>query len=588
MKIPACIIIKDDQELPILKKAVASIKPYVDGIYITANGKEVSGIGSYCKDEGLHYSYLAWDNDFSAQRNFNFSQAPQDADYIFWMDTDDILYGAEHLREVAEIAKQNRHDLVFFTYWYGCLFNGEPSKQTLADIEMEHMRERLIRPGTHRWEGRLHETPIPISGARNNYTKFPYDPKNKPIAVMHTATIDKAFETMKRNKDILEIQLAEEREKGEADPRTLLNLMKIYAEDEKEENYPKVFEMGEEYLKKSGWDEERGTCCEQMAIVSGKMGNHKDAITYLHRAISEWPSQVLFYIRLAGEYFNVKNYRSAKHWLEIAGTMTAKQDTAGLFNFKAMKLMYTKLLVEVAYKVDRNLPLALQAARKLYEEDPTDANRDRMTFIANLNDLNEASQDAHKLAKYLKSIGREDSIGKMLNALPDEISTQPLFLRMRRDVTPPRRWERDEICYFANFGGNHFEKWDSTSLDKGIGGSETAVIRLAEEWVKQGYRVTVYGDPFIKGVQNGVNYLPWYYFNHKDSFNIFIQWRSWALSTEIKARKFYVDLHDVFSGIDITKEEEFHVDKFMVKSQYHRSLAPNIPDDKFTIISNGL
>lgn len=163
-----------------------------------------------------------------------------------------------------------------------------------------------------------------------------------------------------------------------------------------------------------------------------------------------------------------------------------------------------------------------------------------------------------------------------------------MFLKIRREVAPPRKWKDNEICYFANFGGKHFEPWDGTSLDKGIGGSETAVIRLADAWTKKGYKVTIYGDPMRKGDHNGVAYLPWYYFNYKDSFNIFIQWRSWALASQVKARKFYVDLHDVFSGIDVSSEDLEHIDSFMVKSKYHRSLAPNIPDEKFIVISNPL
>ncbi len=262
--------------------------------------------------------------------------------------------------------------------------------------------------------------------------------------------------------------------------------------------------------------------------------------------------------------------------------------TGGLKNLKAMKVLFAELLAKITYNVDHDPERASRVAEKLYQEFPNEETKNQMLFMADVADLNKACRNTHELAKYLKSIGDTRAIINILDSLPDAITTQPMFMRMRRDVAPPRKWGRNEICYFANFGGKHFEKWDSTSLDKGIGGSETAIIRLSEKWTEMGYKVTVYGDPYTKGEQNGVTYLPWYYFNYKDSFNIFIQWRSWALATQVKARRFYVDLHDVFSGIDISKEDMEHIDSFMVKSQYHRSLAPNIPDEKFTIISNSL
>lgn len=587
MKISACLIVKDNQELPKLHKAVYSIAPFVDGIYITANGKEVDKIEEYCAKNKLNYSYLKWDDDFAKQRNYNFSQAPQDSDYIFWMDSDDILVGGERLREVAEAAQRTGKDVVFFTYWYGCRFNGEPSPQTLADVEMEHMRERLIRPGTHKWVGRLHETPVPLDGVKNNYTKYPYD-KEHQVAIMHTATLEKAMENMERNKRILEIQLKEEREKGEADPRTLLYLIKIYAEEDDKVQWDKVIKYGEEYITKSGWDEERGTCYEYMSIVESKKGDYKKANQYLHEAIREWPHQPLFHIRLATTYYNLKQYRAAKQWMEFASSMDLDNKGANITNFKAMKVMFAELLVKLSYNVDRDVKKAMEASKMLFAEMPTKENKEQVLFMEDLNDLNDACHNVHLVAKYLDSIGDTKSIIKMLDVLPEEISSQPFGIKIRRNFTPPRKWMPNEICYFANAGQPHFEKWDPTSLETGVGGSETAVIRLSQELSNKGFHITVYGDPKKKGMYGNVKYLPWYEFNYKDSFQTFIQWRGWQLADKIKCKRFYVDLHDIYSPIDITPSQLKHVDKFMVKSDYHRGLAPLIPDDKFCIISNGI
>jgi hypothetical protein len=103
-----------------------------------------------------------------------------------------------------------------------------------------------------------------------------------------------------------------------------------------------------------------------------------------------------------------------------------------------------------------------------------------------------------------------------------------------------------------------------------------------------GYTVTVYGDPIKPCVINGVRYFPYYWFNRDDEFNILINWRSPMLVGKVKAKKLLIDLHDIFNPSDYTEERLRNIDKIMVKSRFHRELAPNIPDEKIVIISNCL
>jgi len=109
LKLAGCLIVKDDSELIPLSKAVNSIAPYMDGVFITSTGKEVSMIRVYCEKNNLHYSHKDWTKDFSATRNFNFDQAVahDSYDYLIWIDCDDLLIGGQYLRKVAEDAKTN-------------------------------------------------------------------------------------------------------------------------------------------------------------------------------------------------------------------------------------------------------------------------------------------------------------------------------------------------------------------------------------------------------------------------------------------------------------------------------------------------
>lgn len=590
MKIAACILCKNDSEFDLLVKSVNSIAPYVDGIFITTTGKEVSKVKVYCEHNKLNYSHFDWTDDFSAARNFNFDQAQKhdNYDFMYWQDTDDILVGAQHLREVAEAAIKNKIDVVFFSYWYGVAFEGEPSLATMKEVQLEHMRERLIKPGTNIWKGRLHETPVPVTGYEPKYIKYPYEPKERPVAVMHTATDTGLPEKMMRNKKILELQLEDEHKVGEADPRTLLYLMKIYSEIATKELCDKSIAMGKEYLSKSGWDQERGVCWEQMGIAYGKSGNDLEANKCFHASIAEFPYQVLVYIRLAQSYFNLRKYKECEHWMKMGAGLEIDNTGSDQTNIKAIKVGYAELLLNLNWNAKKDVQKALEAALMLYKENPTEGNKENLLYIQDANDLNEACRHVDQLSQYLHSIGEDKSIIGVLNSIPLAISTQPFAVSLRQRVAPPRRWLEDEICYFANFGGPFFEKWDAHSLEKGIGGSETAVIELAKEWTKLQWHVTVYGDPAKTGVDEfGINWMPWYYFNPRDSFNIFIQHRSWSLAGTIKCRKFYVDLHDIVSNANLELENIENIDKVFFKSKAHRALLTKLPQEKVMVVGNG-
>ena len=584
MKINLAIIVKDDSEVKKLSDCLDTIQPFVDGIFITATGKEVKKIERLCRERKFHYSYFKWVDDFSKARNFNFEQA-KDCDYILWLDSDDLFVGGEYLRDFAELSLKNGKDGVLLTYWYACDFNGEPSLKNLVDVEVQHPRERLLKPGTVNWVGRLHETPIRLKGAKDNYTYLKYTDES-PIAVCHTASIKDSHEKMQRNITILEKQLADEGE--EQDPRTLLHLVKIYAELNDKDLWTKGLDYCDKYMAKSGWDEERAVCMEYKGQLLQMLGLNDKAIDCFHSGIKEYPHNPLLYLRLASAYYNKGQYRNAERWLEHAMMIDLDNIGSTIVNFKAMKVMTAELMFKLAWNVKKDVDKAVKAMDLLLKEVPSDKNYETYKFLLDVQDMNNACKNLDKYCHYLMDIGKEDLIPKILFNSPIEIQSQPFAIKLLQQNIKPRKWRDNEICYFANFGNAHFHKWDGNSINKGLGGSETAVIRLSEEWTKKGYKVTVFGDPEKPCIINGVTYLPYYYFNIKDEFNIFIQWRANMLAGRVKAKKFFIDLHDIFNGADYTPEIMKHVDKVMVKSRYHRSNALNIPDNKIVIISNGI
>ena len=597
MILTLCNIVSGDSEFEPWLKMITSFRPYVDNICVTANGTQVSKIKKYCEDTGINYSHLDWNDDFSAQRNFNFAHSPADTDFIVWADSDDVLVGGKYFRHMAEVAKQKKLDTLYLQYWYGCRFSeGITTEDHLEEVELHHFRERLIKPGTIVWKKRLHETPVPVEGLNYTYQKLshlPTEPNSEfPVAIMHTGadryiSNESLVKRMARNRRILELELLDEQKANKVDPRTLLYLMKIYTESTEEELLGKCLEMGREYLALSGWDEERGVCFQLMGTCAGKLKDDNLACNFFHSSIKEYPHNPIVHLLLSECYYNLKRYREMKFWLESALSIKLDANTSTMVNSLQMKELATQLELKLAYWVEKDVEKAEKMAKLLYEIIPTPETQETVDYLSRLRSLNDLCASVDSVASYYILHDDEKSVQKLVEALPTYVMERPFAQKLKLKYGEPRKWGPKEICYVANFG-KALEEWGPENLKQGIGGSETAVIELAREWSKLGYQVTVYGDPGKQeGVHEGVTYLPYYKFNRRDHFNILIQWRSNSLAGVVVCKKYILDLHDLFAPQTL-EEKIDSTDFIMVKSKFHRNLAPNIPDNKFIIIGNGI
>jgi len=132
--------------------------------------------------------------------------------------------------------------------------------------------------------------------------------------------------------------------------------------------------------------------------------------------------------------------------------------------------------------------------------------------------------------------------------------------------------------------------WNPT--DKGLAGSEQAVVHLSEQFVKKGHKVTVYA--FVPPQDlNGVSYKWMDTFKCDDTYDVLILCREGILQMlrdrRPKARIVLSDLHDdVFS--EETPNFINYVTRFMFKSNYHLSRFNHLSlsDDKYFICPNGL
>ena len=156
-----------------------------------------------------------------------------------------------------------------------------------------------------------------------------------------------------------------------------------------------------------------------------------------------------------------------------------------------------------------------------------------------------------------------------------------------KDRMTAKKWNEKSIVYFT---GHTMYEWSPDSLKTGIGGSETAVINLAREWVKLGYLVTVYGN-FGKsaGMYDGVDYRPYIEFNKYDTFDTLIIWRRVdCIDFSYRANRVWFDVHDVLYKDQFNNQNLRNINTIFFKSNYQRRLLPQVTEGQFVIIPNGV
>lgn len=168
-RIAACLIVKDSAQT--IENAIASIRDHVDAICVYDTGSTdttPSILAKLAKQPGapIIVEQGEWRDDFAWARAQSFNMVPDDCGWYLWLDDDDIVEGAEHLRAMAANAAPGLDGYVFF-YDYARTSGGVNQCQL--------WRERLIRRGTRdwRWSNAVHEVLTLPDGASPNYEMVP-------------------------------------------------------------------------------------------------------------------------------------------------------------------------------------------------------------------------------------------------------------------------------------------------------------------------------------------------------------------------------------------------------------------------------
>ena len=489
-----------------------------------------------------------WNNRFDEARNA--ALALVKTDFFFWLDADDS-FDFRAIPQLVDIADENGIDAIFMPYNY--------MQDEQGNCITRHWRERLIRLGKgFEWRGWVHETCI--SDEKTTHHKVDFE-------VRHNATVDHVQPSYERNHKILEEAYA-----ATEDPRYLHYLGMSYFTGK---DYNRAAELLSDYVNVGGSIEDVYRSLALLSECAYHLGNFDLALEYATKCATLKPEYPMAYWLLAQYEADQENWDEALEWVKVSETKP-DPDTLSVWDPSSrqratmiaarclfMKGQYNDALAQ-ARKIE-NMPEMADVIEDFYEQ------ADAETFV-------------NLLPKIRKFFYNDESLYEALcDAIKYDTRVQPLRYKVKRPV----KWGDKSIVIFC---GQGYEEWGPHTLDKGMGGSEEAVIYLSRELSKLGYEVTVYGevphriwDNTVEPKEYNVHYLPWKEIDVRDEFNIFVSWRAPQYIEKINAKVKLVDIHDVLPKQLVKNYPDV---TYLVKSLYHSDLLPEDVDRK--VIGNGI
>lgn len=162
VKISSCLIIKN--EMPHISELIDQLCQFSSEVIIVDTGStdgfrdpdQINKLPAKVKV----YDY-EWQQDFASARNYSFSLAAEDSDFIFWCDGDDVIDPVLLTRLEHSSIYDNPEDLpdlisIPYKYW--------------IDRSQTFLKVRLVRKSLNiKWVGRIHEAMIYDNTNTNTY-----------------------------------------------------------------------------------------------------------------------------------------------------------------------------------------------------------------------------------------------------------------------------------------------------------------------------------------------------------------------------------------------------------------------------------
>jgi glycosyltransferase involved in cell wall biosynthesis len=561
MKLALNLIVKpSNDEAKVLKRCLTSIAPYVDGIFLTITGENKA-----CEEVGklfdAHITTCEWENDFAKARNFALAQIPKDYDYWMWLDCDDVIDGAENLR--SSIEDHPHVDAFILNYLYHFDKWGNPV--------VVHTKTRIVRhDDCVEWRGKLHED---FHQRRKLDASFVKD-----INILHLTSEKRIEDSKKRNVKVAKFDL----ETNPDDPRSFWNVansLKAAGKDKR------ALTMFRKFLKLSESDDEKYIVHMRMSEIFWGLKDLQKALDHARMAVAINPATPDAHILSARILFASGRYLDAKESCMFGLKLEPRYLKTIVYNPRDYDYEPLKLLAQIYLAL--SVPqLALEMLKSCYEITPKD--EDLAQLIDRMTIESDKSTKAMELVAELQKIEDLDELRERISEVDPEIASHPALCHLRNTKLVKTESSGKDLVFYC---GNTKDEWNpQIAKESGIGGSEEAVIHLSKRFAAAGWNVTVFNNCGHKAVEfDGVTFRPYWEWNYRDKQDVLILWRQpKALDYGLNADKVFLDMHDVIPPEELSEKRLEGLTKIFVKSDAQRELFPDVPDDKFAVVPNGI
>lgn len=506
------------------------------------------------------------DPNFSALREASFNATS--CDFIMWLDADDTLVHPEKLHSVIQEAFMNpKVNSIWMKYEY--------DHDEYGNVSMTLWRERIIKRGTYKWKGELHESLLPVSDGTNFRTEA--------VVVSHNVDIERVHRSGARNLRISKWMYERDRRPGNyPDARTTLHFAKSLNALGFFADAVPVFE---EFLTQSDWDDEKYMVLLILADLHTKGKQYARAMEYVGKAFVIKPTYGQTYFELAKISYHRERWEEVVHLVGLGMKSECPEEVIPIdpteYSLRPLIILEYSLfmcgaLEQSLVTIRKALELAPKNKHLLVREQQVIACIQRF-------ELEKASMT---IGSYLQE-KEHDKLLPFIKALPSVVSDHPRFVRLTNELQITRADGKRRLVVFC---GWTFESWSPvTAREKGIGGSEEAVIYLCRELVKLGWLVDVYCNCSEPGEYDGVRYYNTWEYDKNVPAEIFIAWRNSEYVEEAPEKsRVFLWLHDVQKMEYYTQSRIDRIEKIIVLSKWHRDTISDIPEDKFFYSSNGI
>lgn len=546
-----------DKAIPFLKdKAKVIVQDFIQAIE--------PEIIEQMRDYGLEVDEDYRLFNFAAARNAGLKEVT--GDYLLWLDADDEPLGMSNIKKFVA---QNP-DIEVFDAVYDYYRDEEGNRIS------DHGRERVVvNNGKFEWKGGalglIHETLLPRDDI---YEPLHLDIPEDIFRVKHHT--DHVHQSSIRNHVALLYEYIKTKGK---DPRTTYYLGIEFFNRGMFDYSIKILQ---EYVKASGWDEERYNAWLKIAEAYHMLKDPESGRNAYLSAIKEMPHYPQAYLGLGESYHQAEDWAKA---VEFMLTGLQKKPPTGKYLIDKTRLTFRPAVYIALAYLELGKPLsAYEWFGKAFKLNPKHPwIKEYASVFQEAKDLNDYVTSFVKMGQISQRLYPK-TLSKLAEVVPDELKDQELLMDFKWRYATPKIWPDNSVVIFCSHA---FEDWGPEALEKGCGGSEEAVIQLSKRLVKLGWEVTIFNNCVQEKIVDGVRWVRFERFNPRDMFNIMVSWRNNMFTDVRTARKKYIDVHDV-PDLKFYTEEAVEGVKLLVKSKYHRTVFPHLPDDQIVIIPNGI